>query len=238
MMFKTRTRCNMAVAAVLLVLGAAVPGLAGPLDGTLFTNYTLAQDATNVDLVVCGSLPGSVGCYGSGNLGPFAKIGALLEGNTTTHQNVVTRLIYVVDVNAPGNTVVLNVYKKTDTIVGGSDTVNISFFKSVTLPLTGGSKALCSMAANKKFLYIGTDQGPLAVAVAKKDLSMTPAGEFSLPVTQITADKYGFVTITQGTNGGSAGFTTYDPSGHPTEDGGGAPFLVNPINAALPSTFP
>jgi hypothetical protein len=94
------------------------------------------------------------------------------------------------------------------------------------------------MAANKKFLFVGTDQGTLAVQVAKKDLSMISAGGFNLPVTQITADKYGFVTITQGTNGGQASFTTYDPNGQPTEEGGGAPFLLNPLNAALPSTFP
>ena len=147
-------------------------------------------------------------------------------------------LRYVVDVNAPGNGVVLNIYKKTDTIDVSDDTIKVSLFKTVNLPLTGGSQALCSMAANKKFLFIGTDQGTLAVEVAKKDFSMTFAGSTNLPITEITADKYGFVTITQGTNGGPAGFITYGPDGLPKEDGGGAPFMLNPINAILPSMLP
>jgi len=235
---KTRTCWDLAIPMILFTFCTAIPALAGPIDGTLFTTYTMAQNATNVNWVVCGSLPGTSGCYGSGSLGPFAKIGALLEGNTTTRGNTVTRFIYVVDVNAPGNGVVLNVYKKTDTIDVSDDTINVSLFKTVNLPLTGGSQALCSMAANRKFLYIGTDQGTLAVEVTKKGFSMTSAGGFNLPVTEITADKYGFVTITQGVNGGPSSFTTYGPDGLPKEDGGGAPFMLNPINAVLPSTLP
>jgi hypothetical protein len=225
-------------AAILFVFATVIFVAATPIDSTLSTTYTMAQNGTNVDWVVCGSLPGSIGCYGAGSMGPFAKIGALIEGNTTIKQNTVTRLIYVVDVNVPGNTVVLNVFKKIDVINGGDDTVSVTPFKSVTLPLTGGIKAHCFMAANKKFLFIGTDQSTLAVEVSKKDLSMTGAGGFDLPVTEITGDKYGFVTITQGTGSGSSGFTTYDPNGRPSEDGGGAPFMLNPINAVLATSLP
>jgi hypothetical protein len=77
-----------------------------------------------VSLIVCGSLPGSGGCYGSAYLGPFGKIGALLEGNPSTKGNTVTRAIYVLDIatGTKGTDVALSIYKKTDTISSSFDT--------------------------------------------------------------------------------------------------------------------
>ena len=85
---------------------------------------------TNVDWNVCGSLPGSSGCYGSGTLGPFGKIGALMEGEPKTDRsaNTVTRAIYVLDYHSGPNQneVVLYVYTKVDTITADSDTVTVT----------------------------------------------------------------------------------------------------------------
>jgi hypothetical protein len=228
---------------IMLTVGMTVPVCAqeanAALDSTLFTTYTVNSPFQNVAFTVCGSLPQSSGCYGGGSLGPFNKVGALLEGIPSTKGNVVSRAIYVVD--AGDATVQLYAYKKTDTITASFDTVNVTLAKMITLPLTGGSTALSFMAANNGFLFIGTDQTPQAVRVEKNNLSVTQLGGFSPPinVTAITADSYGYVTVTQGgINGGESGFSVYGPDGSGEEDGGGAPFMLNTRAAVLTSTLP
>src|SRR5882757_361247 len=100
------------------------------IDASLFTTYFLDTADTNVTWIVCGSTENTSGCYGSGNLGPFGKVGALLEGNPKTNvaTNTVTRSIYVVDIASGGtqNAVVLYVYTKTDMITPDFDTVNVT----------------------------------------------------------------------------------------------------------------
>ncbi|MFY9561633.1 MAG: hypothetical protein WAQ52_15475 [Terriglobales bacterium] len=225
---------------ILLVSGATVLAHAAAIDATLFTTYGMDSNRTGVSWVVCGSTQQSSGCYAAGALGPFGKIGALMEGNPSTHTNTVTRAIYVVDVASNGADVVLYVYKKTDTITAQTDTVSVTLDKTVNLPLIGGTDALCSMAANKGFLFIGTDRTPQGVEVTKKKLGVTTFGGFSPPlnVTAITADKYGYVTATFGGSGSPGAFIVFGPNGGFQEDGGGTPFTLNPINAVLPSTLP
>src|SRR5205814_2942493 len=146
------------------------PGLpaATPIDTTLYTRYHTDPAQTIVDWNVCGSLPGSSGCYGSGSLGPFGRVGALMEGEPKTNRNAqtVTRAIYVLD-TATGidqNGVTLYVYTKVDTITTDSDTVTITLSQTISLPLIGGTNPhSAQMAANKQFLFIGTDQSPSAV---------------------------------------------------------------------------
>jgi hypothetical protein len=76
------------------LLTAVVPAFAQP-DLTLYTEYTLDAAHTNVNWVVCGSTQQTSGCYAMGTLGPFGKVGALLEGNQSANltTNTVTRLI-------------------------------------------------------------------------------------------------------------------------------------------------
>lgn len=57
---------------MLALFGAALP-LYAALDSTLFTNYKLNPGGKTIEWVVCGSLPGTSGCYGSGSLGPLAR---------------------------------------------------------------------------------------------------------------------------------------------------------------------
>lgn len=235
------TRCFAAL--VLALLTAALPAHAA-LDSTLFTNYTLNPGGKSVEWVVCGSLPGSSGCYGSGSLGTFGKIGAMLEGSASTNltKGTVTRYIFVLDVAAgtKGNEVVLNIFKKVDTISGSFDTVTVTAFKTVTLPLTGGSSTTASMAGNQRFLYVGTNQDQLAVQVKKSNFAITQFGAVSGPLTvsSITANQYGFVTVSWGPSSGPSGFETLDPFGNPIEDGGGAPFTLNTTQATLASDLP
>jgi hypothetical protein len=201
-------------------------------DSTLFTTYTASP--TSVNWVVCGSTPDTEGCYASGSLGPFVGVGAMLEGNPFVKSNVVTRKIYVVDSGSADN-VKLYVYQKTDTVTPDSDTVVVTLQRTVSLPLTGGGTALCSMAANAKFLFIGTDQSELAAMVQKSNLAVTQVGDIDAPgVTSITSDQYGYVTVTLG----SSGFTVFGPNGEAEEDGGGGDFMLGTIQALPFATLP
>ena len=233
-------------AIVFFTLSAAVPASAsGSPDATLFTTYNITTTHTGVSFTVCGSLPSSSGCYGGGSLGPFGKVGAMIEGNQSVNltTNTVTRDIYVLDIatGTTSNGVTLFVYKKTDTISSTFDTVATTLIKTVSLPIMGGTSALASMAANAKFLFIGTNQSPNAIVMKKSNFSFTGAGGFIPPinVTGITADKYGYVTITFGSfNGGENGFYVFGPDGGLREDGGGASFMLSTDQAVLPSTLP
>jgi hypothetical protein len=217
---------------------------AAPPDATLYTTYTIDTAHTSVGLVVCGSLPGSSGCYGGASLGPFGKVGALLEGEPKVDlsMNTVTRAIYVVDI-ASGtnqNEVVLDVYTKVDTITTDFDTVTVTLSQTISLPLVGGTSAQTSMAANKQFLFIGTNRSPDAVEINKRTFSITQLGGFSPPinVSAITADQYGYVTLSFGRfNGFPTGSLVVGPDGGVQQSGGGALLMLNTVQAVLPSTL-
>jgi len=231
------TRLILATSVMSLLLIGNTSAQAAAIDSTLFTTYTLPA-GMRIDWVVCGSLPGTSGCYGSGSLGPFGRIGAMIEGipSQNLKAGTVTRYIYVVDVGygSGGNEVALYVYKKIDAISGGSDTVSASLFKTVVLPLTGGPATIASMGANTKFLYIGTNQDQLAVQLQKNNFAITQFSEVSGPynVTSITADHYGFVTVTWGKG---AGFEVIDKNGLAQSGGGGDTFMLNTSVATVPS---
>jgi hypothetical protein len=212
-------------------------------DATLFTTYSLFSGTQNLDWIVCGATTGSSGCYASGGLGPFGKIGAMIEGNPSTSGNIVTRMIYVVDVAAgtSASNVILYVYKKTDTVTSSNDTVTVTLTRSVKLPLTGGNSANCFLAATPTILFIGTDQGDQAVEVKKASLSVTPVSVYIVgpPVTNITIDKYGYVTVTQGNfSSFPNGFSVFNSVGQAQEDGGGADFMLETTMGLSTSSLP
>jgi hypothetical protein len=247
-MSRIRKQWLLAASMILLVPSATVPVCAqmtsGPPDATLFTTYGINATHTSVSWVVCGSTQQSTGCYDSGSLGPFGEVGALMEGNPSTNRttNTVTRAIYVLDIASGSslNGVTLYVYKKTDTVTSTFDTTTVTLSKTISLPLVGGSSALASMAANNKFLFIGTNKSPEAVEVQKGTFSITQIGGFSPPinVSAITADQYGYVTVQFGSfSTGENGFVVLGPDGGGREDGGGAAFMLNTVQAVLPSTL-
>jgi hypothetical protein len=232
---------RLTVATCLLAFAAVVPLSAQDssaqktaVDSTLFTTYRLLSGGgqTNVSWVVCGSTQETFGCYASGSLGPFVGVGAMLESDAAVKGDVVTRDIYVVD--SGSTTVKLYVYKKVDTVTSESDSVTVTLERTITLPLTGGSTVLCSMAANSKFLFIGTDQDELAAMVQKSTFAITQVGDIDAPgVTSITSDQYGYVTVTLGTSG----FTVFGPSGEAQEDGGGGDFIVGTTQSLSSTAF-
>jgi hypothetical protein len=236
-MSKNLSRTVLSAPLVLLALIAAAPLDAqqapAAVDATLFTTYTASSQ--NVSWIVCGSTQQTEGCYASGGLGSFGRVGALMESGASTKVNVVTRAIYLVDVasGTNGTGVTLYIYKKTDTVTSSTDTVSVTLSKTITLPLTGGSTAQCFMAANGTILFIGTDQSAFAVEVQKFNFKVTQVGAFSTPVSGITADNYGYVTVNQGN-----GFAVFGPTGGIMEDGGGTQFMLNTITGALGPNFP
>src|SRR5437667_2157263 len=215
---------------------AAVPA-ATPIDATLYTRYHTDPNQTIIDWNVCGSLPGSSGCYGSGSLGPFARIGGVMEGEPKTDliANTVTRPIYLVDIaSGPNqNEVVLYVYTKVDTITTDSDTVTVTLSQTISLPLVGGVSSgsnYTSMAANKQFLFFGTRLNPEAVEINKRTFSVTQFGGFSPPINifGITANDYGYVTLSFGPfNSSNAAFIVVGPDGSDVEDVDGSQFMLN-----------
>ena len=217
---------------------------APPPDATLYTTYGINSTHTSVTWFVCGSTQQSDGCYGGGSLGPFGKVGALLEGNPSTNisTNTVTRAVYVLDIATGSNLngVTLYVYTKTDVVTSSFDTTSITLSRTISLPLVGGSSALASMAANSKFLFIGTNKSPAAVEIKKGTFSITSIPGFSPPinVSAITADPYGYVTVQFGSfNTILNGFYVFGPDGVARLDGGGASFMLNTVQAVLPSTL-
>jgi hypothetical protein len=240
---KIRKLCALAACMLLCAFGAAIPvqGQNPPPDETLYTSYYFDSADQNVTWIVCGATSETEGCYGSGKLGPFGKIGAMIESNPLVSGNVVTRAIYLVDISSGGGSgVELYVYKKVDTVSSLGDTITVTLWKTTSLPLTGGSTASASMGANNRFLFIGTDQSPQAVRVTKADLSYIQLGEFSPPinVTSITADQYGYVTVTFGGSSADSAISQYGPNGEEVADGGGAEYMLNTVTALLPATLP
>src|SRR5437667_11763051 len=214
---------------------AAAPAAA--IDATLYTRYHTDPNQTIIDWNVCGSLPGSSGCYGSGSLGPFARIGGVMEGEPKTDliANTVTRPIYLVDIaSGPNqNEVVLYVYTKVDTITTDSDTVTVTLSQTISLPLVGGIASgsnYTSMAANKQFLFFGTRLNPEAVEINKRTFSVTQLGGFSPPINifGITANDYGYVTRSFGKfNTSKHALIVVGPDGSDVEDGDGSQFMLN-----------
>ena len=216
-----------------------------PLDGTLYTSYNFSSDKKVVGWSVSGHVGPTFGSYGAGSLGPFVKVGALLEGNPSTNlsKKTVTRAIYVLDIasGSSRNGVVLYVYKKVDLISATEDKPTVSLEKKISLPLAGGESASASMAANDKYLYIGTNQSLEAVRVTKESFQVSMIGGGALNVSSITADQYGYVTITFGAfNTPQSGFVLYGPGGSDVAQGmgGGTPFSLSTIQATLPVTLP
>jgi hypothetical protein len=224
----------------LLVLAAAMtaatasspmPALADPIDAGLFTNYTAG--ATGVNLVVCGHLPNSSGCYGSSNLGPFEQACAVLEGASTKSGNVITRPIYILDKRtAKTDHIILYVYTRTDTITDqANDQIQVSLTQSVPLGLTGGEQSRCSMAANDGFVYAATTADKTTAVVTKADLSVAHFGKFSggAHVVSITADDRGYVDLHF-----TRGAYTIDPNGQEASAGGSPADQVGTRNAWVP----
>ena len=205
---------------------------APPPDSGFYTTYDTYDSFANLAWTVCGSTQVNSGCYGIGYLGPFGHAGALIEGNESVSGGTVTRNLYVVDDADGGTGVKLYVYTKTDVVTSSGDTVTVNLTNTIALPLVGGANAKTYMAANDRYLYIGTNLGPSAVSVQKSTLAMWQFTEDFTNLSSITSDKYGYVTVTTGD-----GFVAFGPSDNFEEDGGGGEFMLNSTNGFSTANF-
>ena len=180
------------VSALLIAGGAMVtaPAHSAALDENIATSYTALgtsinwqNDGTNTPQ--------------SGTLGPFNRACAILEGKPGTNGDVMTRTVYVLDAgNGAANTVVLNIYSRTDTITssGGvtSDVETIVPRRHVVLSLTSQAGAACYMAANGTSVFAGTSVNYQASIIDKKTFAQSTIQSYVTatdnPVTQITVD--------------------------------------------------
>jgi len=211
-----------------ILLGNAAP------DAALYTTYSFSNNYTTLNWAVCGNAVGSNSCYGYGSMGPFGHVGAAVEGNPVVNGKTVTRDIYVVDDAAgSGSGVMLYVYTKTDEVTSSGDLVSVNLAHSVALPLTSGSNTKTYMAADNGMLYVGNNQTNGYVQIDESNLTYGLGGGFSPPLgdSSITADKYGYVTVTSSsTDSPFTGFYTLDPTGHLAQDGGGSDFMLDTSN--------
>lgn len=183
-----------------------------PLDANVVSSYTPLT--TSVMWHAWGKNSGQSG----GNLGPFNRACAILEGAPSTNANVMTRSVYVLDAgNGNVNTVVLNVFTRTDTITTSGDTTNdavtFALGQQVVLPLTSQAGAACYMAANDTSVFASTSANNIAAIVDKTTFSQSTVASYVAlnngPVTRITATDEGLVFVTFGT-GPNAGFAQFD----------------------------
>jgi hypothetical protein len=201
------------VSAVLIAGGAMVtaPAYSATLDENIATSYTALGTSINWQ-------NDGTSTPHSGTLGPFNRACAILEGKPGTKGDVMTRSVYVLDAgNGAANTVVLNIYTRTDTITssGGvtSDAETFVLRRQVVLSLTSHSHAVCYMAANDTSVFASTSVNNQASIIDKKTFAQTTIQSYVTatdnPVTQITVDTEGVVFVTFGT-GPNAGFAEFN----------------------------
>ena len=203
------------------------------IDSGLYTTYTTDNAKTTLYWSVCGSIGVGTGCYSSGAVSPFGEIGSIVEGTKTYNisAGTVTRYLYVIDqqYGTAGDKVALYSYKRVDTIIGTQDTTTFTLAKVVPLPLMGGSSAVVYLGANAGYLLVGTNLSTVPVEVSKKTYAITPMNINSQIPSSITADNYGYVTVTS-----ANGFFVIGPDGTLKEYGGGSPFTVNTLLGIQP----
>lgn len=219
-----------------------------PPDSTLYTTYYPVNGFSSIGWVVCGATQQSEGCYSSGMLGPFGHAGAILESRETVlpsgiiGTSQVARNIYVVDDAAgDGSAVNLYVYLKTDVVGPAYDTVTVNLVNTISLPLQGGVGAKSFIAGNDGYLFVGTSLSAVAVEIQKSNWQTEQVGGFYPPVnvSSITADKYGYVTVSfGGAATGGDGFYTFAPNGSLSEDGGGYNFMAGTQNGVSTADLP
>jgi hypothetical protein len=70
------------IALLPLLLAAPAPADT-PIDSTLYTTYMLGPSSQQITYLVCGSTKESEGCFASGEIGPFGRVGAIIESKAS-----------------------------------------------------------------------------------------------------------------------------------------------------------
>jgi hypothetical protein len=220
------------LACLLAILPHAAQARTAPINANLYTTYQFTDSNQGLSWVTCGATQQSEGCFGSGQLGTFGDICAVLQGKAKIKGDTVTQDVYVFDRDYEGGTnLYLDVYKKTDVITDSYDTTTFTATKQINLQLPAGKKVSCFAAAGPAYIFVGTSKSDTAVSISKSDLSLGTVGGFSPPtaLTGIQADNRGYVSVNFGN-----GFYLFGPNGQGEEDGGGNALLLNEISPLVP----
>jgi hypothetical protein len=200
----------------------------------LYTTYNVAD--ASLSWSTCGSVPGSDGCYGSGNVGPFTRICAVLETPKQFDAASSEQRIFVVDGNDSGkHTVSLSVFTKRDVVSGPSATTTITRAAKIDLPLNRAPGDHCFAARNAAVLVVGTAATTTAAIIDETNFNVSTLGGFSPPinVSSVLANEAGYISINYGSSAADSGFILLGPDGTSVEDGGGMESLFGSQNAYL-----
>ena len=216
----TTLRSRIVAAFVAVTAGSASSaGLAAAPDSTLFTTYYVTPTPA-IGRVAGVRIDGAVrGLLRVGALGPFGRIGSMLESHPVAKGDTVTRRIYALDIAS---------WERCDRCCAlrlqeegrshGKTTVTVSLEQTIELPLAGGTGATAFMAANTAFLYVGTNQSYAALRIDPTSWTYTGVGGFEppIPVAAINTDSYGYVTVTFGSSTSAFnGFYVFGPDRRP-----------------------
>lgn len=207
-------------------IAAAACMLAGTALASTDGNYTLFTRGDSAKFLTWSACNGG-SCFASGEIGPFKRVCAVMEGKPKHDGNVETRAIYVVDKarHSPSATLHLFVYTRTDTFSVSGDAVQVVERADLDtfVDAHGLGDDSCTMAGNDNFLFVGLSGGS-CVMVDERNLAMASCGEL---VSFITADNRGYVTL--GTVNGE--FQTYDREGFLIQSGSAPRFATDTKNA-------
>jgi len=179
---------------------------------------------------VCGSTSESDGCYASGSLGRSAAWARSSKAMPATQAMSLSAISMSSTWRAapPNRGDALGVEENRH----GERLVRLRPGRVRALgvaPSHRRRRANCYVVENTSFLYVGTDQGGIAVQVRKSNLALIPiGGAAGGPITSITATDEGYITIAYGgPNELGAGFLSFDPTGNELQDGGGYSLFLN-----------
>lgn len=223
-----QVKITLLAGAFTLAAGAALAGGPAP-DANLYTTYQVSPDHTSLSWITCGATAQSSGCYGSGSIGPFERLCAVLQGAPVVNGSKVVRRIYALDAGtAAGAAPVLYEYVRTETVSPSYDAASVVLKRHAALPLTGGPGVPCFMAANAVAVYAGTATSYTGALVDRQSFAVGSLPGFSPPelMTAITADSRGYVAAQW-----SGGFYLFGPDGSLQGDGGGGALLLDSNNA-------
>lgn len=218
----------LATALAVAAFDASAAAPAPAPDAGLYTTYALSSDATSVSASVCGAVGGTSGCYGGGTLVGFRRACAVIEGAPAYKGATVTRMVYVLDGQVSDTaTAHVWIYRKTDAIATGFDTVTFKLHKKLDTMLPAGKKAGCYLAADDGYVFAGTSAATSAIRLSKATDEITIVGGFSPPsnLVGITADDRGWISVDF-----AAAFLLFDPSGNTAATGGGAAWVASARN--------
>lgn len=186
--FGTRARRSLAAWACLAALTPALA--AGPQASArapgLFTVYNHLAGETFVNWTTCGNNGSANGCWGSGQIGPFAHPCAVVR---------VDDKVIVVDSGDPARSLgaAVVVYQESS-----GSTPSVDFLRRIALDdLPASTTATCRAAAVRNQLYLGTDQSVRYQVVNLLNDRVTSADLCGNPTDNISSDGE-YVIVQQG----------------------------------------